>query len=117
VGRGEHASYCLLVSDLAGPALASGGDERLKAMERSADGFELASKDLEMRGPGEFMGTRQAGFGDLRLARLTDLRLIELARREAHTLFAEDPDLQKPEHQRLKEWLAGGPPSGAGELS
>jgi ATP-dependent DNA helicase RecG len=116
VGRGEHASYCLLVSDQ-DTATIGNGDERLRALERSNDGFELAGKDLEMRGPGEFMGTRQAGFGDLRLARLTDLRLIELARKEAQTLFAEDPNLEKPEHHSLAAWLTGSARGGAGDIS
>ncbi len=57
------------------------------------------------------MGTRQAGFGDLRLARLSDLKLIELARKEAQALFAEDPALQKPEQRPLAEWLAESAPA------
>ncbi|MBI3360370.1 MAG: DNA helicase RecG, partial [Chloroflexi bacterium] len=116
VGRGEHASYCLLVSDQTGAGLAE-GDERLKAVEASLDGFALAEKDLELRGPGEFLGTRQAGYGDLRLAKLSDLRLIELARREAQTLFAEDPNLEKPEHRLLAESVAGVGATGSGDVS
>ncbi|MBI3241718.1 MAG: ATP-dependent DNA helicase RecG [Chloroflexi bacterium] len=105
VGRGEHKSYCLLASDL-GMDSKGEGDARLKAMEQTQDGFVLAEKDLDLRGPGEFLGTRQAGFGDLRLAKLTDLPLINLARREAETLFTADPNLEKPEHALLAEKLA-----------
>jgi ATP-dependent DNA helicase RecG len=105
VGRGEHPSYCLLASDL-GAGAKNEGDVRLKAMEQTQNGFVLAEKDLEIRGPGEFLGTRQAGFGELKMARLTDLPLIDLARREAETLFNDDPDLTKPEHALLAEKLS-----------
>jgi ATP-dependent DNA helicase RecG len=103
VGRGEHASYCLLLPDADDEA----ADERLKAMESTNDGFRLAELDLEQRGPGDFLGTRQSGFAELRMARLTDIRLIEKARREATRLFQEDPLLQKPEHGLLAEELGG----------
>jgi ATP-dependent DNA helicase RecG len=61
---------------------------------------------LEIRGPGEFLGTRQSGFGDLRLAKLTDLPMIDLARREAAALLAADPKLEQPEHAAIAERLA-----------
>jgi len=105
VGRGEQQSYCLLASDL-GAGAKNEGDARLKAMEQTQDGFVLAEKDLEIRGPGEFLGIRQAGFGELKMAKLTDLALINLARREAETLFADDPDLTRPEHTLLAEKLS-----------
>jgi ATP-dependent DNA helicase RecG len=70
-------------------------------MSETNDGFVLAEKDLEQRGPGEFLGTRQSGFSGLRLANLTDVRLIEAARRQAQALFEQDPDLSQPEHQLL----------------
>ncbi|MBI5080833.1 MAG: ATP-dependent DNA helicase RecG, partial [Chloroflexi bacterium] len=102
VGRGAHQSYSLLISE-ADPKTP---DVRLKAMEDTQDGFVLAEKDLEIRGPGEFLGTRQAGFGELRMAKLTDVPLIALARRESDAVFADDPNLQKPEHKLLSERLA-----------
>lgn len=102
VGRGEHPSYCILLSD------ASSGDsvERLKAMEETQDGFVLAQKDLELRGPGDFFGTRQSGLPPLHLAQLSDVRTLEAAREEAKRLFEEDPELSRPEHRPLREQVA-----------
>ncbi|MBM3167419.1 MAG: ATP-dependent DNA helicase RecG, partial [Chloroflexi bacterium] len=97
VGRGQKKSYCLLLSENPSPE----GIERLRAIETIHDGFRLAEKDLELRGPGEFFGTRQSGLPDLRMARLSDTPLLELARAEAITLFHSDSDLSKPEHQPL----------------
>jgi pantetheine-phosphate adenylyltransferase len=97
VGRSEYASYCLLLPDTEDEA----SSERLKAMEATNDGFRLAELDLEQRGPGDFLGSRQSGFAELRLARLTDIHLIEKARREAQRLFESDPGLSAPEHQDL----------------
>jgi ATP-dependent DNA helicase RecG len=76
-------------------------NERLQAMVQTNDGFELAERDLEQRGPGQFLGTRQSGFNELKLASLTDVRLIEKARREAQKLFKNDPGLTQPDHQLL----------------
>jgi ATP-dependent DNA helicase RecG len=75
----------------------------LKAMQSTNDGFVLAERDLEQRGPGDFLGTRQSGFAELRTASLTDVRLIEAARREATRLFEVDPGLTEPEHALLAE--------------
>ena len=99
VGRGDHQSYCLLISDSGSPD----AEERLEALEQTNDGFQLAEKDLELRGPGEFFGRRQSGMPELRLASLLDVKLLEVARREAQALFAEDPDLVQPEHALLHE--------------
>jgi ATP-dependent DNA helicase RecG len=113
VGRSEHASYCLLLPDTEDEA----SSERLKAMEASSDGFRLAELDLEQRGPGDFLGTRQSGFAELRLARLTDIHLIEKARREAQRLFESDPGLTAPEHQDLSVAVARFWSGGKGEIS
>lgn len=99
VGRGIHQSYCILVSDRENEVTA----KRLSAMESTTDGFRLAEIDLELRGPGEFFGTRQSGTPDLKVARLADTRLLHAANREAQKILAEDPNLQKPEHAKLKE--------------
>ena len=113
VGRGEHQSYCLLQAD----TIASEVSERLKAVEASNDGFVLAEKDLELRGPGQFLGTRQSGLPDLHLGNIADARLIDLARREAEKLLANDPELNRAEHQGLAQRLAEFWQSGAGDLS
>ena len=80
--------------------------ERLDIIENTQDGFQLAEEDLRLRGPGEFFGTRQSGMPDLRMAKLSDVGLLELARSEAIKLFQTDPGLDKPEHQPLAKELA-----------
>jgi ATP-dependent DNA helicase RecG len=81
VGRGAAKSFCVL---LTGPRISQLGEERLNAMVRTQDGFELAELDLSMRGPGEFFGTRQAGLPDFRVANLVrDRALLEMAKLEA----------------------------------
>ncbi len=101
VGRGEKKSYCLLLAENPSPE----GRERLRAIEQTHNGFELAETDLKLRGPGEFFGTRQSGLPDLRMARLSDTHLLELARSEAIALFNSDPDLKLPEHYLLLKEL------------
>ena len=102
VGRGEHDSYCLLVSE----SSSEEAQERLRAVEATNDGFELAQTDLEMRGPGEFLGTRQSGFPDLKLASVTDLKLIEAAREAARRFFETDPQLTHPDNRLLAKQVA-----------
>lgn len=99
VGRGPHKSYCILISEGATPEAV----ERLRAMETIQDGFKLAEKDLELRGPGDFFGTRQSGLPPLRLARLSDTKTLELARKVARKLYEDDPELSRPEHASLAE--------------
>jgi ATP-dependent DNA helicase RecG len=116
VGRSEHASYCLLVSD----SSTEEAQERLQAVEATTDGFELAQKDLEMRGPGEFLGTRQSGLPDLKLASVTDLKLIETAREAARRFFETDPELAQPDNRLLARQVrtAFGPAQfGKGDVS
>ena len=108
VGRGEHRSYCLLLSDTASPddPQTRSTWERLKAIEGTQDGFALAEKDLELRGPGDFLGVRQSGLPALRLASLSNLQVLEQARAEAQLIFQDDPALAKPEHQALSEQIS-----------
>ena len=113
VGRGTAKSYCILI-----PETESDSDnERLQAMVETNDGFLLAEKDLDQRGPGDFLGTRQSGFADLRMASLTDIRMIEIARKAAQTLFEEDPNLAQPENQYLVTTLNHFWGAGKGDIS
>jgi ATP-dependent DNA helicase RecG len=86
-------------------------------MARTNDGFELAEQDLEQRGPGEFLGTRQSGFSELQLANLTDVRLIEKARHHAQLLFNRDPDLEAAENQALAAMVDRFWSDGSGDVS
>ena len=97
VGRGEYQSYCILLSDNQSEEV----QERLRLMEDIYDGFRLAEEDLRLRGPGEYFGTRQTGLPDLKVARLSDLDLLEQARAEAARLLEDDPELARPEHGPL----------------
>ena len=107
VGRGEHKSYCLLLPSEIGAEIGVAAKERLSALERTHDGFELAEIDLELRGPGDFFGTRQSGLPALRMARFSDRGLLEAARELASRIAAEDPELLAPQHAPLV--CAGGP--------
>jgi ATP-dependent DNA helicase RecG len=77
------------------------GKERLRIIEQTRDGFLLAEEDLRLRGPGEFFGTQQSGFPDLRMARLSDVAILESAREEAIRLLQYDRSLKQPEHRLL----------------
>lgn len=101
VGRGAHQSYAMLLAEKSG----SMSDERLKVIEGTQDGFKLAEADLLLRGPGEFFGTKQSGLPDLKVAQLTDVKLLEQARRVAQDIFDRDPDFSQPENQLLKKGM------------
>ena len=77
--------------------------ERLKLVARISDGFQLAEEDLRLRGPGDYLGTRQSGLPDLRVALITDQEILSLARREAMRLLEADPSLSKEENAALSE--------------
>jgi ATP-dependent DNA helicase RecG len=102
VGRGEHQSYCFVLSEGSGPQ----AQERLSIIERTINGFKLAEEDLKLRGPGDFFGTRQSGLPELRVANLADTRLLEEARTHAEWLWSSDPALEKSEHRLLRERVA-----------
>jgi ATP-dependent DNA helicase RecG len=105
VGRGAAKSHCLLIAHFK-----RAGDEardRLRAMERTQDGFEIAREDLRIRGPGELVGTRQSGQKLLDVADLyRDEAILEEAREEAFAVVAADPQLARPEHVAAREALA-----------
>ncbi len=102
VGRGRHKSSCHLI----GNPTTDDGIRRIKVMTRTNDGFELAEADLEIRGPGEFFGTRQAGLPDFKIANIIkDALLLEVAKSEANQLAKADPGLRQSMHQVLKEIL------------
>mgnify|MGYP002681854819 FL=1 len=103
VGRGDIPSYCVLMAGSGGSVNAR---KRLGIMEQTGDGFRIAEADLEIRGPGELMGTRQSGIPDFRVSDiLRDGRLLGQARTEAFALARKDPRLEKPEHAVLREVL------------
>ncbi len=114
VGRGAEQSYCLLIPGHEDAV----ENERLQAMAESNDGFVLAERDLQQRGPGEFLGTRQSGYASgLRMASLTDVELIESARSQAQKLFEQDAKLEAPEHALLAEALERFWGNGKGDIS
>ena len=102
VGRGEHESYCILISD----ASTEESAERLGALENTTDGFEIAETDLKLRGPGEFFGTRQHGLPEIRFGNiLKDFDIMEAARKSAFEMVARDPGLKEEHHRPLKDVL------------
>jgi ATP-dependent DNA helicase RecG len=113
VGRGSDKAYCLLIPENVNAV----ENERLQVMTETNDGFILAERDLEQRGPGQFLGTRQSGYSELKLANLSDVKLISNARRNAKALFEKDPDLTQPENQLLAEALAQAWSSEKGDIS
>jgi ATP-dependent DNA helicase RecG len=103
VGRGVHKSYCVL---MLGYAVSDEAIQRADILVGTTDGFKIAEADLEIRGPGEFLGRRQSGLPGFKMANLVrDLAFLKEARTAAQAVIARDPDLAKPEHQLIKEAL------------
>jgi ATP-dependent DNA helicase RecG len=99
VGRGAEQSYCILMT---GQKLSKETLKRLETMVRTNDGFEIAEVDLQLRGPGDIMGTQQSGMLDLKIADLSkDAQIVVLAREQARLLLLADPDLTMPKHATL----------------
>ena len=102
VGRGAHNSYCILMCD----TKKDSGSEKLAVLEETTDGFRIAEADLELRGPGELLGTAQSGLAGLRLGDLiTQTDLVRRARELADEILASDPDLSSAENARAGELL------------
>lgn len=103
VGRGDIPATCILLAQHRGSQEAR---KRLKIMEETNDGFRIAEEDLAIRGPGEFMGVRQSGLPDFRVANIArDGRILNEAKTDAFALIEQDPLLNKPEHLLLREVL------------
>ena len=103
VGRGPWKSYCILLTS---GRLSEDAQRRVDAMVETNDGFKIAEVDLQLRGPGEFFGTRQSGLPEFRAADLLrDAAVLEEARREAQAIIAEDPELRQPGHRGLRQAL------------
>jgi ATP-dependent DNA helicase RecG len=103
IGRGEHKSYCILLS-ASDDAVSL---EKLRTLERTSDGFEIAEADLRLRGPGDILGTAQSGLPALKIGDpVADHELMRLARNAAFLIFERDPKLERPEHQRYRRLLA-----------
>jgi len=106
VGRGAAKSYCLLVTGATGAEWGPAARERLHVMEETTDGFRIAQADLDLRGPGEFLGTRQSGLPEFAIAELArDQKILAEAREEAFALVEVDPDLSRPENATLRDAL------------
>jgi ATP-dependent DNA helicase RecG len=102
VGRGKAPGYCMLVNRGARGI----AEQRLRVMEQEHDGFKIAEADLALRGPGEFLGTRQSGLGDFRLVNLPrDAELLIEARKEAHAWLQKDPELRTAESSSIRKIL------------
>lgn len=104
VGRGPHKSYCVLMLSY---AVSEEGIKRAEIMESTTDGFKISEADLEMRGPGEFLGTKQSGLMGFKMAHLVrDQQILQAARAAAFELLERDPMLKSPEHQPIADHLS-----------
>jgi ATP-dependent DNA helicase RecG len=104
IGRGEHKSYCILLFD---PKAEGSSQEKLSILERTSDGFEIAEADFRLRGPGDLLGTAQSGLPPLKLGDLSrDADVMRETAVLAASMFAEDPEMLKPEHVALRAFMA-----------
>jgi len=99
VGRGEHQSYCFLFTD----SQIKTSLNRIRALEKSNDGFELSEIDLRLRGPGQLLGKAQSGLSDIAMENLNNLKLIKIAKAEAQNILKIDSKLKK--HPLIKKAL------------
>jgi len=102
IGRGEHKSYCILLSAEKSPETVA----KLAVLEKTSDGFEVAEADWDMRGPGDLLGTAQSGLPALKLGNLkTDGRIMRQARAAAIAILEADPELETPDNQRFRRLI------------
>ena len=102
VGRGKKKSYCFLISD----SKSQTAKQRLSIMTKTTDGFKIASADLNMRGPGNFIGTNQHGFPEFKAGDIIkDINLIELAKETASNILSEDKELKLEKHKQINQFL------------
>jgi ATP-dependent DNA helicase RecG len=100
IGRGDHESYCILLAD----PKTENAKARLKAIEETVDGFEIAEEDLDLRGPGEFFGTSQHGLPEIRFGNIIkDFAIMKAARDEAFGMIGRDPELKEERHRLLRD--------------
>ncbi|MDQ3622744.1 MAG: DEAD/DEAH box helicase [Verrucomicrobiota bacterium] len=103
IGRGQHKSYCILLTSSDDAEV----QEKLRILEQTSNGFEIAEADLRLRGPGDLLGTAQSGLPPLKLGDLVaDAELMKLARKHAQCVFEKDPQLELPEHAPLRQVLS-----------
>ncbi len=106
VGRGAEQSYCIL---LTGNKLGTEARERVRIMCETTDGFRIAEKDMELRGPGDIAGTRQSGVLDFKLADIVrDRDILQRAVQSARELLENDPELDFPDHYRIETTFEAG---------
>ena len=103
IGRGSYKSSCILISD----SRSEDTKKRLNVIKNNRDGFKIADEDLKLRGPGDFLGSRQHGLPDMKIADIfADREILHSAGREAEKMLAEDPALSLPEHRLLRKEIA-----------
>jgi ATP-dependent DNA helicase RecG len=114
VGRGAHKSYCILLTDLADQEAV----EKLRVLERTSNGFDIAEADWEMRGPGDLLGTAQSGLPPIKIGNMIkDAALMQKARDAAFVVVGEDPRLEKPGHRAFRSLLFNAPATDLSQVS
>lgn len=102
IGRGEYKSYCILINDSSNPT----ARERMRILQSTSDGFKISEKDLELRGPGEFFGTKQHGLPQLKAANLfKDMDVLKTAQEDAIQIISQDPELLSEENAVIKGYI------------